>query len=384
MWEYCGQARLLWNLAWEQNSYYDKNGPRKHNPPTYNGKSKQLTELRAEYDWLRNGCQIAQQQALKDFNQALQNFFAGTHRYPKKRKKTGINGFRVTHVKPHQIKRLNKRWGSVLVPKVGHVKFRWTRAVDANRVKSYRVTRDPSGRWHVAFAVQPNLKPGPCEGSIVGIDMGVVHMATTNDGKHYDFNTDGLDMLLKRAQRKLARCQKGSNRRKVQARKVAKLHARIKDKRRDCIEKVTTEIAEQYDYARLENLNIKNMTKSAKGTIDNPGKNVRQKAGLNKVILNMGWGMFRDRLKYKMNGRVEYVPAEHTSQRCNNCGYTDKGNRDSQAVFLCRVCGFECNADVNAARNIADGLLGDSAVRLLGNMPTPMKREPLNTTNSCS
>jgi transposase len=110
---------------------------------------------------------------------------------------------------------------------------------------------------------------------------------------------------------------------------------------------------------------------------------VSQKSGLNRAILAMGWGMFAARLEYKMGGRVEYVPAEYTSQRCSDCKYVDRENRESQAVFLCLSCGYSCNADVNAARNIAAGLAVYSAVRLLGNVSTPMKREPLNTANSC-
>ena len=383
MWEYCGQARYIWNLAWEQRSYYRKYGTRTLYPPNFVAQCKQLAELRAELDWLKAGSQNVQEQALKDFNQAMTNFFKRTHKYPKQRKREGMNGFRITHVKPHHIVKLNKKWGHIFVPKVGKVKFRWTRDIEKNEVKSYRVTKDPSGRWHIAFALTPTPLPGPNTGSIVGIDRGVVHMATTNDETFYDLSFEDLDVLLKRAQKKLSRCVRGSNRRKVQKRKVAKLHARIKDRRRDAVEQATTELAKLYDFARLENLNLKNMTKSVKGTVEEPGSNVSQKSGLNRAILAMGWGMFAARLEYKMGGRVEYVPAEYTSQRCSDCGHTDKGNRESQASFLCLVCGFSCNADVNAARNIAAGLAVYSAVRLLGNVSTPTKREPLQPATSC-
>ena len=103
---------------------------------------------------------------------------------------------------------------------------------------------------------------------------------------------------------------------------------------------------------------MRNMTRSAKGTVDAPGTNVRQKAGLNRAILAKGWGVLVTRLEQKAPGRVEQVNAAYTSQRCHACGYTAAESRESQARFVCRSCGHTAHADLNAARNIAAGHAG--------------------------
>ena len=119
---------------------------------------------------------------------------------------------------------------------------------------------------------------------------------------------------------------------------------------------ITTDLARRFDVIRLEKLNVKSMTRTARGTVEAPGTNVRQKAGLNRSILDKGWASFAQRLEYKATGRVEYVPAAYTSQRCSICGHVASENRKSQAVFACVACtAGPCNADVNAARNIAAG-----------------------------
>jgi transposase len=137
---------------------------------------------------------------------------------------------------------------------------------------------------------------------------------------------------------------------------------------------VSTDIARRFDVIRIEDLKITNMTRSAKGTRENPGRNVRQKAGLNRGILRSGWGLLVRRLEEKAPGRVEKIKPALTSQRCSACGQVDRASRESQAVFRCTACGFVCNADVNAARNIAAGHAvtargGDGVAR-------PVNREP--------
>ena len=155
---------------------------------------------------------------------------------------------------------------------------------------------------------------------------------------------------------------------------IARLRARETDRRRDWAEKTSTGIARRFDVIRVEDLKIKNMTRSAKGTRENPGRNVRQKAGLNRGILGSGWGLLVRRLQEKAPGRVEKVKPHYTSQRCSACGQEDRDSRESQAVFRCTACGFAGNADVNAAINIAVGHAvtargGDGVTR-------PVNREP--------
>ena len=155
---------------------------------------------------------------------------------------------------------------------------------------------------------------------------------------------------------------------------VTRLRARETDRRKDWAEKTSTDLARSFDLIRVEDLNIKNMTRSAKGTASNPGKNVAAKSGLNRGIMRSGWGLMVRRLQHKAPGRVEKVSPAYTSQRCSVCGHVAAESRKSQALFACVACGFASNADVNAARNIAAGHAvtargGDGAAR-------PVNREP--------
>jgi putative transposase len=131
--------------------------------------------------------------------------------------------------------------------------------------------------------------------------------------------------------------------------------ARGADRRKDWCEQTSTDLARRFDVIRVEDLKIGNMTRSARGTPEEPGRNVRQKAGLNRGILGSGWGLLVRRLEDKAAGRVEKISPAYTSQRCSACGHIAAGSRQSQALFRCVACGFACNADVNAARNIAAG-----------------------------
>jgi transposase len=179
---------------------------------------------------------------------------------------------------------------------------------------------------------------------------------------------------LRRMQRTLARATRGSNRRGRVKHAIARLRARETDRRKDWAEKVSTDIARRFDVIRVEDLKIGNMTRSAKGTRENPGRNVRAKARLNRGILGSRWGLLVRRLQDKAPGRVEKIRPALTSQRCSACGQVDRDSRESQAVFRCTACGFAGHADVNAAINIAAGHAvtargGDGVAR-------PVNREP--------
>jgi putative transposase len=351
--EHCRHARLVWNLAVEQQQLWQ---PGRH-APGYNEQAAQLTAIRAEYDWLAAGSHTVQQQALRDFAQAMRNFFSGTHRRPSWRKAGVHEGFRQVGVKPRHVEKLNKRYGRVWVPKVGWVRFRWTRAVPKD-VKSYRVTRDRAGRWHVAFAHIPAPIPGPADGSVVGVDRGVAVSAALSTGEllHAPSLTRGEQTRLRRLQQRLARAKRGSNRRQRIKLTIARLKAREADRRRDWVEKTTTDLARRFDTIRVEALDVRAMTRSAHGTLDQPGVQVAQKRGLNRAIRHQAWGQLVARLNQKAAGRLERVPAAYTSQRCSACGHIAPENRKSQAVFACVACkAGPSNADVNAARNIAAG-----------------------------
>jgi putative transposase len=334
--EHCAHARYVWNLAVEQ-------------------------------------------QALRDFAQAMSAFLdpANPARRPGWRKAGRDEGFRITGRRGRQweVRRVSGHAGEVRVPKVGWVRFRWSRDVPP-AVKSYRVTQDRAGRWHVAFAAVPEPLPAPGNGQVVGIDRGVAVAAALSTGEllHVPSLTARERSRLRRLQRKLARARRGSNRRTRVRHAIARLRARETDRRKDWAEKASTDIARRFDVIRVEDLRIGAMTRSAKGTRDSPGRNARAKAGLNRGILRSGWGLLMRRLEQKAPGRVEKIKPAFTSQRCSACGRVDGKSRESQAVFRCTACGVACNADVNAARNIAAGhaVTARGGYREAG----PVNREP--------
>lgn len=327
--------------------------------------------------WLAGGSQTVQQQALRDFAQAMAHFFAGRHRRPSYRKAGCHEGFRIVAVKPSDVRRLSRSTGEVRVPKVGWVRFRWSRAVPGG-IKSYRVTCDRAGRWHVAFAAVPDAIPAPGNGAVVGVDRGVAVSAALSTGELLHAprlrESEGRRLLL--LQRRLARCQRGSNRGRRVRSTLARLKAREADRRRDWVEKTTTRLAAGFDVIGIEALDVRGMTASAKGTAEAPGSRVRQKAGLNRGILRSAWGAFAARLEDKAPGRVIRVDPAYTSQCCSACGIVDREARESQAVFRCRACGHTDNADVNAARNVKTAAGRAVAAREGPCASGPVHREP--------
>ena len=215
----------------------------------------------------------------------------------------------------------------------------------------------PVGRWHIAFAVIPPPIPAPANGLVVGVDRGIKASAALSTGELLTVGklSPGRQRRLLRLERSLARCQRGSNRRTRVKRNIAKLRSRQASMRKDWCEKATTHLAVSFDLIRVEALDVRAMTRSARGTATKPGRRVAQKAALNRGILENSWGMFVTRLDQKAPGRVERVHPAYTSQRCSACGKVDAKARQSQAVFACPSCGYTGNADVNAARNIAVG-----------------------------
>ncbi|MGW5415022.1 RNA-guided endonuclease InsQ/TnpB family protein [Actinomadura geliboluensis] len=362
--EHCSHARYVWNLAVEQQSWWT---PRRGRAPGYAVQARQLTEARAAFGWLAAGSQTVQQQALRDFAQAMANFFAGTHRRPTWRKAGAHEGFRVVGARGRawDVRRLSRRTGEVRIPKVGWVRFRWSRPVPPG-VRSFRVTRDRAGRWHVAFAHVPDPVPAPGNGAAVGVDRGVAVSAALSTGETSTVPglTPGEAERLRRLLRRLARAEPGSNRRARVKAAIARLKAREADRRRDWVEKTSTDLARRFDVIAVEDLDVAGMTRSARGTIEAPGTGVRAKAGLNRGVLANGWGQLVTRLEHKAPGRVVRVDPRYTSQTCNACGHRAPGNRESQAVFRCTACGHRANSDVNAARNIkaAASTMQDTAV----------------------
>jgi putative transposase len=386
---HCAHARYVWNLAVEQRSWW-KPG---RQAPGFAEQCRQLSEARAASPWLAAGSVIVQQQALRDFHAAYASWFASLRKCrkpsantppgertappspPSWRKRDVHEGFRIVAISPEDIRRLNRHWGVVLVPKLGWVRFRWSRPVPEAR--SYRVTRDRAGRWHVAFAAVPRAIPAPGNRQVVGVDRGVTVSAALSTG--HLLKTPGLRpserRRLRLLERRLARAKRGSNRRRRVRLAIARLRAREVDRRRDWTEKTSTELARRFDLICIEDLDVRAMTRSTRGTLQRPGRGVRQKAGLNRAILASGWGRLVVRLEHKAPGRVQKVAAAYTSQTCNACGQIARDSRESQPSFQCVACGYKAHADVNAARNIA---AAGQVVAARGGQgsPGPVNREP--------
>ena len=316
--------------------------------------------------------------SLADFAQARAAFFdpQNSAGRPSWRKAGRDEGFRIVGGgRQWDVRRVSRKVGQVRVPKAGWVRFRWSRAVPPG-VKSYRVTCDRAGRWHVAFAVVPDPIPAPGNGEVIGIDRGVAVSAALSTGQllYVPGLTARERKRLLHLERKLARARRGSNRRGRVKLAIARLKARETDRRKDWAEKASTDLARRFDVICVEDLKIANMSRSAKGSKERPARNVRTKAGLNRGILRSGWGLLVRRLQDKASGRIEKIKPAYTSQTCSGCGHRDPESRESQSRFRCRACGLTVNADVNAARNIAAGHAvtargGDGVTR-------PVNREP--------
>jgi transposase len=377
---HCAHARYVWNLAVEQHSHWT---PSRRSAPGFAEQCRQLTEARRENEWLGAGNADVQQQALKDFAKAKSARFTSGFGEPTWRRKHVHEGFRVIgtdrvaefgpdgspKLNPKTGKRvmgrsvfvqkLNRRWAQVKVPGCGWVRFKLSRkgkGAEPPAAKTFRVTFR-NGQWHVALAVVPEPIEAPAPGEVIGIDRGVTITAALSDGRR--LNCPQLTVReraqIRKHQRRAARAPKSSKAKAAEYAKVARLKAREANRRKDWCEKTSTMLARTYGLVRFEKLNIRNMTRSARGTLAEPGKNVAQKAGLNRAILAQGWGLLRRRTGHKAPGRVEDVPAPFTSLRCSACGWIEKKSRKSQADFVCVSCGFSCNADENASINVAAG-----------------------------
>ncbi|XKH58320.1 transposase (plasmid) [Citricoccus nitrophenolicus] len=356
-----GHARLLYNLGLEQRSAWNRSARERATTtglkgPNLASQCRQLTQLRQEIDWLRAGSTVIQQGALRDLDRAFTNFFEGRTRYPRPRRKNDSKqGFTVRDL---TLARINRKWATVMVPKVGPVRFRlsypWHQTQAAT---SARITRH-NGTWHVALTTPPKEKTPAGTGTMVGIDVGVANTLATSDGAfhHAPGLREGEQSRFLALQRRLSRQTKGSQRRARTLTQLAGMRRRLENRSTDWIEQTTTTLARTHDLAAVEDLRITNMVRrpAPKPDPETPGvylpNRARAKAGLNKAILASCWGRFTTRLDHKMD--VVRVDPRNTSRHCPECGHTGKGNRESQAVFACTQCGHQAHADTNAAINI--------------------------------
>ena len=325
--------------------------------------AKHLTAWRngEETPWLKDAPVHPLQHALKDLDKAYQNFFAKRADFPRFKRKGSGDSFR--YPDPKQIK-LDQANGRIFLPKLGWIRYHNSRNV-LGELRNVTVS-SKNGKWFVSIQTQRELVLSAAEAveiaaatTAVGIDMGIARFATFSDGTYIEprnsFKTQAAK--LAKYQRRMAHKQKFSNNWKKAKAKVQKIHTQIANARRDFLHKATHTISKNHAIVFIEDLQVRNMSKSAAGTAENPGKQVAQKSGLNKAILDQGWGEFRRQLDYKMawkGGMLFAVSAHHTSQTCPCCAHVSKDNRKTQAKFVCVECGYENNADVVGAINVLE------------------------------
>lgn len=303
--------------------------------------------------WLKVAPVHPLQHALKDLDRAYQNFFEKRADFPRFKKRGLHDSFRFPDSKQFKLDQGNSR---IFLPKLGWLRYRNSRQV-LGTLKNVTVSLS-AGHWYVSIQTEREVAvPLHAAPLAVGIDLGVVRFATLSDGTVYaPLNSfKRHETALRKAQQAMSRKVKFSaNWKKAKAR-VQRLHARIGNARRDYLHKTSTAISQNHAMVCIEDLQIRNMSKSAAGTTEQPGRNVRAKSGLNKAILDQGWFEFRRQLDYKLawrGGWLVTVPPQNTSRTCPCCGHVSADNRQTQARFACVECGFEDNADVVGAINV--------------------------------
>jgi putative transposase len=347
---FAGACRFVFNKALALQKAHYAEGKKKL---SYADLCKQLTEWRKteETKWLSETHSQPLQQTLKDLERAYKNFFAKRADFPRFKKKGQSDSFRY----PQGCK-LDQANSRIFLPKLGWMRYRNSREV-LGAVKNVTVSFS-QGKWFASIQTEREVEtPVHPSTAIVGIDMGIARFATLSDGSYFaPLNSfKRQEKALVKAQRAMSRKQKFSNNWKKAKANVQKIHARIGNARRDYLHKATTTISKNHAMVCIEDLQVRNMSKSASGTTETPGKNVKAKSGLNKAILDQGWYEFRRQLDYKLawnGGQLIAVPPRNTSRTCPCCGHIAKENRLSQARFECVECGFEENADLVGAINV--------------------------------
>jgi putative transposase len=359
-------CRAVWNVALAQRQFvYAQRGTRLRTA----GQCRHLTEARAELDWLANLPAQSAQQVLAHLDRAYDNWWdpkhpAGPPRFKKRRNELSVPfpGQAVA------VRKLNNRWAEVRLPKLGWVPFRLSRPL-GGEVRNATVSRDALG-WHVAFGVATGARPVPPNGLPgCGVDFGVACSAyvstetaprlmppTLTEGERRRLL--GLERRKARQVRWAKRYNRGgySGRLRRTIAEIARLRARQARRRADFTHKLTTDLAKRHGWVGIDDMRVTGMTASARGTIEQPGRNVRAKAGLNRAVLDNTPGERRRQLAYKaprFGSELWLVPPQATSQTWATCGHRDPASRPGCGrLFACTGCGHQAHADANAARNI--------------------------------
>jgi putative transposase len=349
-----GALRFLWNIALEQRLWMQGRCGLDKRYPTAFDQINELTELRAMLPWLaqvpRNVCA----QVLVELDAAWQRCFKGLARAPRFKRK---GRDRAPMIEPHpKLFRVEGtgRAGAVVFPKLGALHAVIHRPLQGTP-KRCAIVKDGDA-WYVAVTCEIEVDdPIPSSKPPVAIDRGVASLLADSNRRAVE-NPRPLERLqprLRRAQRTVARRQKGSKNQQKARAKVARLQRKAARRRAQVLHVESHRYTKSHGAVIVEKLVVRNMTRSARGTVEEPGTHVAQKAGLNRAILDSGWGRFVEMLRYKVvpeGGRVVEVTAAYSSQSCGACGAVDPASRREQSVFLCTACGHLDNADLNAAQ----------------------------------
>jgi putative transposase len=366
-------CRAVWNTALAQRIWAYRSAQR----VTLRAVNQcvELTEARKDNGWLRDLPAQCAQQVLRQLDEAYTNFWnpnhpAGFPQFKKRRHRQGIRfpGQAVA------VRRVSRRMAQVRLPKLGWVTFRLSRSIDGV-VRNATVGRDGLG-WHVAFGVyqpEPTNPPGN-SGPPIGVDVGIACSVFLSAESHErqrpatlrPGEKQRLRGLEQRKARQLAYAKKHhggrySNRLHKTIAQISAVKARQARRRADWNHKLTTDLAQNHGLVAVEDLRVSSMVRSAKGTVEQSGRNVTQKAGLNRSIADQGWFEIRRQLGYKTRrhgGVLVAVPASGSSQTCSGCGVRDPESRQGCGrLFACTRCGYAEHADRNAALNILDRAL---------------------------
>lgn len=371
--QYAGCCRVVYNkaLAW-QNEQYQADKSFKF---SYTKIANLLPQWKEELVWLKDAPSQTLQQSLKNLESSFRNFFAKRADFPKFKKKRQSDSFRF----PQGFK-IEQHHNRVFLPKLGWIRYRNSQAMQGTP-KNITVSLK-SGKCYASIQTEREVEQSQHPStSMVGVDVGIARFATLSSGQVFvAINSfKQKQTRLARYQRALARKTKFSNNWKKQKGKISKLHSTIANIRKDYLHKTTTAISQNHAMIVIEDLQVGNMSKSAKGTIEAKGCNVKAKSGLNRSILDQGWFEFRRQLEYKQawaGGSVLAINPRNTSRTCPCCGHIAKENRLIQAKFECVECGYENNADLVGAINI---LAAGHAVLVRGETMQSgrsVKREP--------
>jgi putative transposase len=345
---------------------------------------KHLTEWRnsADTPWLADAPRHALMMATQDCDRAFQNFFAKRAAFPRfKRKGTG-DGFQFPDKNQITVDSVN---GRIKAPKLGWLRYRKSRDV-LGEVRNVTVSLR-CGKWSVSILTKREVEQPVPHGPAVGIDMGIAHFATMSDGTYIaPLNSfKKHEQRLAKYQRRMARKVKGSSNWKKAKARVQRIHARAADARADFLHKASNTISKNHAMVAVEDLQVRNMSRSASGSAEAPGRNVSAKSALNRSILDQGWGAFRRQLEYKTAWRGGYFVAvnpKNTSRTCPCCSHISVDNRKTQALFACIKCGHDANADHVGAINVLAA--GHAAIACGGTAQSGhlSKQEPTKATRA--